>query len=156
MTGRITFSILDHSNEVGSVRMYTPPLDASNIDAYVDDTVGGKLGNMRIVLNALIEGNHLARTVQATRIPDAATLPADESAQRERKAQVNYRDTVTGKSYHLEIPTFNMAGAEPGTDIIDKDHVAWAAFILAFEADFVSELGNPVQVTTVKHVGRSS
>lgn len=156
MAGRVTFSILDFSNEVGRVGMWTPDLDSGNVDSYVDDAPTGFLGDMRLALNDLIDGNHLRRTVTATIISDVATLPADPDAQRERKAMVTYRDTVTGKTYRLEIPTFNMEGAQAGTDVVDTSGANWQSFITQFEANFVSELGNAVEVVNVRHVGRAS
>lgn len=156
MAGKITFSILDNSNETGRVQIHTPTLDGSNIGTYTDDTLGGALGDLRLAISALIEGNHLQRTITAEKIVDAAVLPANPSAQRERKASVTYRDVVTGKLYRVEIPTFNMAGAEPGTDILDLDVPAWAAFVAAFENYGRSELENNIQVIQAKHVGRRS
>jgi hypothetical protein len=155
MAGKTTFAILDHSNETGTVSFWHSDLDAGNVDAYVNDGVGGALGDMRLALNALISGNHLRRTVTGTIISDTATIPGDSGAQRERKAQVNYRDTVTGKLYRLEIPTFNMTGAQAGTDVIDTSGPEWQAFITEFEANYTSELENAVQVVQVRHVGRS-
>ena len=156
MAGKITFAVLDYSNEVGSVQMWTPDLSSANVDTYVDDNALGALGDMRLALNDLISGNHLRRTVTATIISDTATLPADANAQRERKAQVTYRDTITGKTYRIEIPTYNMVGAQAGTDIIDTSGAEWTEFITQFEANFVSEVGNAIEVVTVKHVGRNS
>lgn len=156
MAGQITWSILDNSNEVGRMRMYTPTLDAANIADYTNDSAGGALGDMRLALNPLIDGNHLKRQITAQTIVDSALIPADTGAQRERKALVTYRDTTTGKTYRLEIPTFSMVGVVPGTDVLDLTNADWVAFVTQFESNFVSELGNAVQVVTAKHVGRAS
>lgn len=156
MAGKMTFTLLDHSNEQSTMQLYTPDLNAGNIGGYTDDTLGGELGDMRLAISALSLMNHLRRSVVATQIVDVATLPADSNAQRERKALVTYRDTVTGKSYSLTIPGFNMVGAESGTDVLDLDVAQWVAFRTAFEANHVSELGNAVQIITAKHVGRAS
>ena len=156
MPGKITWSILDHSDEIGTFRMHIPDLDAANVDAYVDDGATGTLGQLRLAISALTLGNHLRRSVIATTIVDNAVIPADSSAQRERKAQVTYRDTVSGKRYTMEIPAFDMTGSESGTDILDLDHVEWAAFVALFEANCVSELGNAIEVVSAKHVGRAS
>lgn len=156
MAGRIVFSILDNSNEVGSMRLWTPDLDAANVDTYTNDNPTNALGDMRLALNPLIAGNHLRRSVTATTIVDVATLPVDPNAQRERKALVTYRDTVNGKTYRTEIPTFSMVGTVAGTDVIDLTQADWANFVSEFEANFVSELGNAIQVVSAKHVGRAS
>lgn len=156
MAGSITFSVLDNSNEVGRMRMYTPTLNAGNIADYLNDSAGGKLGDMRLALNPLIDGNHLKRQITAQTIVDSASIPADTGAQRERKALVVYRDLTTGKLYRIEIPTFSMVGAIPGTDVLDLTNADWVTFVTQFEANFVSELGNAVQVVSAKHVGRAS
>lgn len=156
MAGLMTFTLIDHSNEQSTVRLYTPDIDGTNIAAYSDDTLGGNMGDMRLAISALSEMNQLRRQLVALKIADAATLPASASAQRERKALVTYRDTVTAKLYSITIPGFNMVGAEQGTDILDLDVAQWVAFRAAFEANHVSELGNPVQIVSAKHVGRAS
>lgn len=156
MAGSWTWSILDYSNEIGRMRMHIPDLDDTNILDYTNDSVGGALGDMRIALNALTDGNHLKRQVTAVTVVDSAVLPTDPLAQRERKAVVSYRDTVTGKVYRLEIPAFSMSGAIPGTDVLDLTDADWVAFITEFEANCVSELGNAVEVLSAKHVGRSN
>lgn len=156
MAGAITYSFLDHSGETGSMRLYTPDLNAGNIGTYTDDGVGGALGDMRIALSALTLGNHKKRTVVASVIADVAVNPTDPSAQRERKAMVTYRDLVTAKLHRVEIPAFDMTGAVPNTDILDVSGIEWQAFILLFEASFVSPLGNAIAFVGARHVGRSS
>lgn len=156
MTNYMTLTLLDHSNEQSTVRIPIPDLDAANIDDYVNDNLGGALGDIRLAMAGLSSMNHLRRTVQATTIVDAATLPADANAQRERKALVSYRDVVTGKLHSLTIPGFNMTGAEQGTDILDLDVPLWVAFVTAFEAWAQGEGGGAVEVISAKHVGRAS
>lgn len=156
MAGTMSFTMLDHSNEQSTVRIYTPTIDGANIADYTDDTLGGALGDGRLALAALSEMNHLRRQVVATKIADVAALPANPSAQRERKAVVTYLDTVTGKYYSISIPGFNMVGAEAGTDVLDLDVAQWVAFRAWFEAKATSELENPVTIITAKHAGRAS
>lgn len=156
MTGKMTLTLLDFSNEQSTIQLYTPVLNAGNIADYTNDTVGGALGNMRVAISALTLGNHLRRSVVATLISDVGELPTDPNAQRERKALVTFRDTVTGKLGSLTIPCFNMVGAESGTDILDIDLPQWVAFRALLEANHPSDVGNPIQMITAKHVGRAS
>lgn len=156
MAGKMTFTLLDHSNEQSTVQLYTPDLDGTNIGQYTDDNLGGHLGDMRLAISGLTEMNHLRRSVVALQLVDAASLPANASAQRERKALITFRDLVTAKLYSLTIPGFNMVGAEAGTDILDIDVPQWVAFRTAFEANHRSELGNNIQMISAKHVGRAS
>lgn len=157
MPGKITYSFLDNSEEVGSLGMYTPELDVANIATYTDDTVGGVLGDMRLALSAITLCNNLSRTVTAIKIVDDAVRPADANAQRETKALFTYRDTVTGFLSSFSVPGIDRTLiVQPGTDEIDLGNVLIAAIIALFEASFVSRAGNPVVVTRVTHVGVSN
>ena len=154
--GQISLTLVDHSNEQSTMKLYTPELTGANIADYTNDNLGGNLGDLRLAVSALTEMNHLRRQVVATKIADNATLPANASAQRERKALITYRDTVTGKTYTVTIPGFNMVGAEPATDILDLDLPQWVAFRQVLESNHVSELNNPIVLISAKHVGRAS
>lgn len=156
MGGKITYSVLDNSAETSSVGFHTADLDAANIDAWVDDSPTGLLGQLRLLLSALIIGNHRQRTVTAAVIPDGDVQPpANAFAQRERKAVVTMLDAVNGKYFRHEIPTFGDAGVEAGTDILDLDVVAWAAYVAFIEANCLSPDGNAFTVVNAKHVGRN-
>lgn len=156
MGGKVTFTILDNSNESSGVGYHLPTLDATNIAEWTDDSPTGLLGQLRVLISALTIGNHKQRVVTAAVIPDGDVVPpADPYAQRERKALVTMLDSVNGKYFRHEIPCFGAVGVEPGTDIIDKDAVAWAAYIAFIEANCLSPYGNAFTVSNVKHVGRS-
>lgn len=156
MAGKVTFTILDNSNESSGVAYHVPTLDAGNIANWTDDTPTGLLGQLRVLISALTIGNHKQRIVTAAIIPDGDVVPpADPFAQRERKAMVTMLDSVNGKYFRHEIPCFGSAGVEAGTDLIDMDNVAWAAYIAFVEANCLSPYGNAFTVTSVKHVGRA-
>ena len=157
MPGKINYTFLDHSNEKSGLGLYTPDLDATNIVSYTDDGVGGVLGDMRIALSAITLMNNFSRVVTATRIVDAATLPTNADAQRETKAEFSYRDTVTGLLSSFSVPGIDRTLiVSQGSDQIDMDNVLIAAIIALFEANFVSRIGNPVEVVGVRHVGVSN
>lgn len=156
MSGKVSFTLLDNSNESSTVAYHIPDLGAGNIADWVDDTPTGLLGQLRVLISALVIGNHKQRVVTAAVIPDGdVEPPADPYAQRERKALVTMLDSVNGKYFRHEIPTFGSVGVEPGTDILDKDAVAWAAYIAFIEANCVSPYGNAFTVSNIKHVGRA-
>lgn len=153
----VNFSILDYSNEVSRVGFYLPQLSAANYDAVVDDLAGGVVGDMRLAMNALIKGNHLRRQVTAEVFQDAATLPGDPYAQRELKGRFSYRDTVNGELGSFEIPTIDLdVVGQQGTDVIDLEEVAVAAFVAVVEANCVSRDGNAIEITSAEVVGRSN
>lgn len=154
---KVTFSILDYSNEVSTVGFYLPTLNAGNYAAIVGDGVGEAVGDIRIAMNALIKGNHLRRTVTAETFNDAATLPADPYAQRELKGYFEYRDTVTGELGSFELPTVDLdVVGQQGTDVIDLEEVSVAAFVAVVEAECVSRDGNPIEITSARVVGRNN
>mgnify|MGYP001049092388 CR=1 FL=1 len=157
MPGKVTYTYIDNSNEKSSLGLYTPDLDAANIVDYTDDGVGGILGDMRLALSAITLCNNFARIVTATRIQDVATLPTDQNAQRETKAEFSYRDTLTGFLSSFSVPGIDRSLiVSQGSDIIDMDNVLVAAVISLFEANFVSRAGNPVEVVGVRHIGVSN
>lgn len=157
MPSKVTFQILDYSGETGSVGFWLPTLTAANFDANVNDTVGGAVGDLRIAMNALINGNHLQRTVNAATFKDTAVQPTDPYAQREIKGRFVIRDTVTAELGSFEIPCIDLSVvAQQGTDVIDLEEVAVAAFVAVLEADYVSRDGNPIEVVSAQIVGRSN
>jgi len=156
MPALVTFSILDYSNETSRVGLYLPELTPGNYDSVTGDQVGESVGDIRVAMNALIAGNHLRRTVTAVTYNDTATLPTDPNAQRERKARFVYRDTVNGELGSFELPTAdNSVLAQAGTDVIDLEEVAVAAFVAVVEANAVSRDGNAIEIQSAQLVGRN-
>lgn len=156
MSGKVTYTILDYSNETSTVTFHLGDLTAANYDARTGDGVGQSVGDIRIAMNALIAGNHLRRTVTAEQYVDTAVLPSDPTAQREIKARFTYRDTVTGELGSFELPTADLnVLAQQGTDVIDLEEVAVAAFVTAVEANAFSRDGNAIEIVSGQIVGRS-
>jgi hypothetical protein len=157
MAGQMTFRLIDESEEYSSVKLWTPDLDDSNINAYTNDNPTGVMGDMRLALNGLTIANHVSRTVLATKVVEpAASAPADPNAQRERKALVTYRDNVNGNLFQFTIPAYNMVGKFAGSDKIDITVGAWSTLVSEFEANFVSPYGNACTVVSAKHIGVSN
>lgn len=156
MTSKVNFAILDNSGETSSVGFYLPDLTPANYAATVDDSLGGVVGDIRLAMTPLILGNHLRRTVTAAVFNDGGTLPTSGFAQRELKARFSYRDTVNGELGSFEIPTADLdVLAQQGTDVIDLEELAVAAFVLVVEASCVSRDGNAIEIVSAQIVGRS-
>jgi len=88
-------------------------------------------------------------------VSDQAT---DEEGQREKKWRVRYSSSVTGKSYHIEIPGAILTGnLIAGTDFLNLAAGDGLAFKTAFEAE-AREPGttNAVTVSNVQFVGRTT
>lgn len=153
---KVTFSILDYSNEVSTVGFYLGTISSANYDSVVNDGPGGAVGDIRLAMNGIISGNHLRRTVNAETFNDAAVLPTDPYSQRELKGYFEYRDTVTGEVGSFEVPTIDLdVVGQQGTDVIDLEEIAVAAFVTAVEANAVSRDGNAIEITSARVVGRS-
>ena len=78
--------------------------------------------------------------------------PAVQTAQTHIQCVVRYRDTVTGQLSHQRIGTFDITKAgilKPGSQDLDLVHSDVAAFIAAFNAWVVSDVGNPVEVDNI-------
>lgn len=158
MPAQTTQSFIDFSGEQTSFAVWTPDLDAANIDTYTNTLVGNALGDLLAAVNALTLLNRTVTSVGAIRDLSAGTLPANQNAQREQKLLVKYIDTVTNKKYSFSIGGVDRSlVAQPGTDVVDfANNVLMIALVNAFENNYVSELGNPVSVYASSLVGRNN
>lgn len=158
MPALTTQSFIDHSGEQTSFSLWTPDLDAGNIDTYTNTNLTFELGDMLAAVNALTLCNRTVTTVGALRDVSAATIPADPNAQRETKLLIKYIDTVTSKKYSLTIPGVDRTlVAQQGTDQVDFNNNAFViAFVNSIENGYISELGNPIEVYDARLVGRNN
>jgi len=149
---KIHFGMIDHSSESCGPSVYVEELDNSNYDA-IDTSVG----LVQVALGVLSDCNFVRTTMGVELAAGGGTAPATVTAQREIGIRVGYRDTVTGRMESFVVPgpatTFYPA---TGTDVIPLDNVVAAAFIAVFEANCVSQDGNPVNVVSMRLVGRSN
>lgn len=149
--GAYTVTIRDHSGETSTTQWNTPQLSAANIDDY-----GATLSTaLMTAIDPLIMGNVARHSLQANSVFVSAAKPGDKNAQRERKWYVPYTDTVTGISGHFEIPTADAALLIANTDLLDTSLAAWDTFRDLVEANFVSNVGNPIELGQPQLVGRN-
>lgn len=151
-------SFIDYSGEQTSFAVWTPDLNAGNIDTYTNTAVTNALGDLLAAVNAVTLLNRTVTSVGAVRDLSAGTLPANVNAQREQKLLVKYIDTVTNKKYQFTVPGVDRTLlAQQGTDVVDfTSNVLMIALVNSFESDYVSELGNPVAVYAASLVGRNN
>jgi len=152
LKGFTNWSYLDYDSEVGRMQVHSAPRTAANWAA--QETLEGDL---QIALAAIVLGTQIQTSVGNRTTVIAPVPPAEQEAQRELKALVQYYDSTTGKKYSLEIPSPDLANLDPG----DKSHFNIGdagvidAFIAAFEAYALSDDGNAVVVTEMTLVGRN-
>lgn len=153
-TSKVQFSYRDRSGEPTRTQLHFEPLD----DTGDNSGILGALGTIPVtgtLLNALTDCVE-AGTNLGTKIDNgSAGLPTSDFAQRELAARMTYQDTVTGKFYHFDIPGPNPDLIQSGTDDILMTGLV-APFKVAFDANCVSEMGNPVVLLSGKLVGRRS
>lgn len=152
MAAKVHFGMIDHSAEACGPALYFDDTAKPDYTA-----VGTAAGLVQTALAILTDCNLTNTTLSAVLDSTSPAVPATVTAQREIAVRVIYRDTVTGDAERFDVPgpaTTFYPGS--GTDVIPLDNVVAAAFIAVFEAQCVSKLGNPVEVTKIYLVGRNN
>lgn len=142
----------DYTGETSPFAVYMPELSAATFDA-----ITGDLEDLGTATNALSRGQPAKSTLIAQINTISAANASDSTAQREMKWLVTYEDTTTHKLYTLEIPCADISAANllGNTDNANLASTEWAAWVTAFEAVAVTEVGNAVNVLRAKFVGRN-
>lgn len=153
MTGEVSFSIRDYSNEVSSHRIDIVDLTSANFDAYVG--AGGFIPDYYDALNGITLGNISRERITARNILVSNAPAGSVYAQVELKWQLTYTDNVNGKQWQREVPTPDLTLLVAGSDLMNMAAGAGLAFKTAFEAAAVSPDGNAVTLNQVRVVGRN-
>lgn len=153
MTGEVSFSVRDYSNEVSSHRIDIADLTSANFDTYVG--ASGLVPDYYDALNAIVLGNISRERITARNILISSAPAGSVYAQVELKWQLTYTDAVTGKQWQREIPTPDLTLLVAGTDLMNITAGAGLAYKTAFEAVAVSPDGNAVTLNSVRVVGRN-
>lgn len=154
----VHYGLIDHSGEKTSINVHFEAIedDGSNVAGLFANATG-KLDLLKAAILGVTNGNFTRTTAQVVAEVSSPSLPSDENAQREIAIRVTYADTVTGKTYRLDLPTADSALRQQGTDDVNlADAGAMAAFKTAFELYIVSELGNPVVIQKARFVGKNT
>jgi len=156
MASRYTASWVDNSGEPSSTTLYLKQITSANFDNTVGNTTPGQsLYDLRVALAALSRCNFTSHNIQAVQILEQGTLPADRDAQREIKVRFDYVDTAGFKgSFTVPAPNLDVFG-QTGSDQIDLDEVAVAAFVTAIEAHCSSRFDNDITILRGVVVGRN-
>lgn len=128
----ITLTLLDKTAEKGSMTVFTGPITASTLAAYLS-----QWGALKGAIDALTVGTLNRENLVLDNTILSETLPLSNLAQREIKALVTYTGNTSGKKYQVSIPTFDLTKAvfTPGA----KDFISLtqpqevADFVSAFQ-----------------------
>lgn len=151
MSGGVSFTFGDYSQEISTVRARGLTLTAANIDA---QTI--LMGDLLLALTGVTLGVVRVQTKTADREVLSSSWPADSGAQRELKWYVPLADSVTGAKTSTQIPTADPSLCVAGTDVMDSGSPEYAALVAAVEAYYYSNAGNPLVVDgQIKLVGRN-
>lgn len=154
MTGSVSFTLRDYSNETSVHSVDIPNLTAANFDAYV--AAAGLIPDYYDALDGIVLGNIGSERISARDILISQVPAGSVYAQVELKWLVFYSDDVTSQIYRREIPTPDLTLLVAGTDLMNIASGAGLAWKTAFEALVVSPVGNAVSVVKVQLVGRNN
>lgn len=166
MPGRLSFSILDYSNERGRVSLATGEVTSASLPGLLTE-----VGELRTAIEGITLGVVANETLTVFDTQLASIPPSDPHAQVERSWLVRYVDNlpffdapinaIPNEGYQqvftLTIPTADIAAAGrlvPGTDLANLQEAGMAAFVTAFEQTARSPYGGTVDVLEIRHVGR--
>lgn len=153
MVGNFTIRYNDYTPERSTVTGESDTLTAVNFDAQYTgfQSLLTAIGNITEGLRIGFDFGNREETV------GPKTPAANETAQRERKWLVYYKEVANGNEHKMEIPCALLTGhLDPNNreraHIGDEGNVD--AFVSAFEA-FVQYNGGNVTVDRIVHVGRN-
>jgi hypothetical protein len=153
----ISYGILDQSDEVGTMTVYTGPITVATIAAYL--TQWGALKN---AINALVLGAPKRETLVIDSTDFAPVKPTNTMAQREFGLRVTYRGNTSGKKFSVTIPSYDGSKIAALKDEVILTGGSATPEILAFITAFQTLCKSPdndaegVTITSIKIVGRNS
>jgi len=152
---KLTLTYLDSQNSLSKVTIPLLSLSSENFDSVIAQAAFAVAGTLAKLISTLSIGVPVSSEISIPANRAAATPPTNKYAQRELGLQVSYADTVTGKKYHMTVPApdWDTIGIV-GSNRVNTSAPAWTAFVTSFEANAVSEAGNPVAVSGGKLIGR--
>jgi hypothetical protein len=141
----------DYDNEIGRSKFHTTTLTAGNFAAQA-----GLRAALHAAIAGIVNGVLVTVTYGNEDAPNVGPAAAP-GTQRESKWLVQYHDGTTMKKYKIELPGADTAVLDPNDRAHAKigDAGAVDAFVTAFEAYAVSEVGNAVVIDEITLVGRN-
>lgn len=150
-TAKYGLTYLDYDKETSTTKWNMAQLDPVSIL-----TIGANLAILRAAV-AGISGATL-QSERFTQIDDTMSMvpPTNQYYQRETKWLVRYQDNVTMDVYRTEIPCANLSLLGGHSEFLDITTALSPGLVFknAFEAQVVSEDGNPITVLDIQAIGR--
>lgn len=117
----------------------TPPRDQDELKTLIDALCIGTLGRSELI----------TRTVHQT---GTTVKPTSELAQKEVRFKVTFRDTVTLKYGSFTIPCADLTQVKEASEFVDIETGPGADLKNWLNAYGESDVGNAIQVTSIKFV----
>lgn len=144
-------TVVGQTPEKGRMRLNIVDINAGNLAGTQTQLAALLTAIEAIVLGVLNRERIVLSDTLSSSAPAASNL-----AQREIKWLVTYTDTVTHRLFKSEIPTAKISLLTGNSESLNLAAGEGQAFKTAFEDVVRSIEGNPVQVISVKYVGRKS
>lgn len=152
---KVGMSFEDYSGEMSRTDFFMN-VAGTDYAAVIAEAAKGTAGSVTAEICGLSDCVCQISDIQALSTKYGDPAPTVATAQRELGLLIIYTDTVTGKKYRMTIPGPKWATiGQAGTDMVNTSAALWTAFVTAFETHAVSEVGNPVTVTSGRLVGRN-
>lgn len=148
----VTVSVLDYSNEVGTINVPT----AGMIPAELWSSRQSEIADLETAIGGLTLGTDFRYAFRQNEVDDAKILPASPLAQREMGLRVFFHQTNGTPTGYITIPAVDVANlAQPNTDIVPLDDPLLAPLVTWLETN--GELqGQGITVDRAVLVGRNS
>ncbi len=148
--GKYTRLMRDYDGEPTSLSLPSAQLTAANFDAQVV---------LNVALGAAIMGICISPAVEKIEYGNSIVTPVTASTnplcQRENRWLVRYHDAVTGDKKTATIGCADLTKLDPNNRGYAEigDGAAVDAFVTAFEAFVLTDLGNAVEIDSIQFVG---
>jgi hypothetical protein len=150
----VTHTIIDRSGERSFTRHYLPAINAGNYAAITGNSLGENVGDLRLALAAVCNGNFVKHEVTAITQRANIIPTSDPNAQREIKVVIFCLDS-TARRFTIEIPCPNLdLIGQQGTDEVDETVTEWTDLVAVLVQLARSPWGNTFTVTGGRIVGR--
>lgn len=148
--GYFSHAVRDYKGRVSVLRFRVATLTSSNFNAQA----------LRRGMFLTLVGAIGARQAAGWMTGNEEVLSLDnapsEDFQAEIKWRVTYRDNVTLRLYHIEVPCAVPSYLDPKKrDLINMADAIVIQFVSAFQSYALSPYGNAITVTEIKLVGRA-
>lgn len=159
-----SFTIEDYDGEKSTMSLNIGPITAANFTARRN-----ALDELKAATQDIIAGE-LRKTSITEQFAESSDAVTDQTAQRESKWLVTYRDVTQfldvantinnvgfGNLYSVEVPAALLSLLAGNSDLLVLTDEPMATWVTKFEAVQNSPTGgNEIQVVSIRHVGRNS